>query len=91
MSKVQKISISLTPRMNEIVQDAVDDGGYASVSEIVREALRDWHERRETPQLTLEDLRNMWEEGESSGPGRLGSFAAIRTEAHRRLAEQELP
>ncbi|MEO7021016.1 MAG: ribbon-helix-helix protein, CopG family, partial [Ktedonobacteraceae bacterium] len=32
--------------MAATVQEAVASGGYASVSEVIREALRDWRERR---------------------------------------------
>ena len=42
MSKAQKISIALTPELNQMVQEAVESGQYASASEVVREALRGW-------------------------------------------------
>lgn len=41
-SKVQKISIALPKEMVKDLRYAVESGGYASVSEVVREAVREW-------------------------------------------------
>lgn len=46
MPNVEKVSIALTPEMAALVRQVVDSGEYASNSEIVREALRDWHRKR---------------------------------------------
>ncbi len=45
MSKALKVSIALTPELNDVVQDAVRSGLYASASEVVRAALRDWRSK----------------------------------------------
>ena len=58
MGKVEKITIALTPEMAEFVRGAVDNGDYASTSEAIREAVREWKERRELPGYTVEDLRD---------------------------------
>ena len=42
MSKLEKLSISLTPELASLVRSAVTEGDYASTSEVIREALRDW-------------------------------------------------
>jgi len=42
MSKLEKLSISLTPELASLVRSAVTEGDYASSSEVIREALRDW-------------------------------------------------
>lgn len=41
MAKVEKLSIALTPEMVAEMRAAVDGGDYGSVSEVVRDALRD--------------------------------------------------
>lgn len=52
MGKVEKISVSLPADMVKAVNSAVDSGSYATVSEVVREALRKWeHERAESDRL----------------------------------------
>lgn len=46
MSTVEKISIALPPEMVSIVRSAVATGEYASSSEVIRDALRDWTYKR---------------------------------------------
>ena len=70
MAKVEKLSVALTPEMAEMLRQAVDTGEYASASEVIREALRDWKLKRETRQQDIEELRRLWHEGlESSSTG----------------------
>jgi antitoxin ParD1/3/4 len=89
MSNVQKISIALPKTMTKLLKRAVSGGQYASTSEVVREALRDWQEKQEAPSLSLEDLRRLWQDGVDSGPGKLGSFDAVLSEAKRRVASRK--
>ncbi|MFZ0359195.1 MAG: type II toxin-antitoxin system ParD family antitoxin, partial [Terriglobales bacterium] len=46
MPNVEKISIALPPEMVAVVRRAVETGEYASSSEVVRDALRDWTQKR---------------------------------------------
>ena len=46
MANVEKVSIALPTDMLAMVRQAVDGGDYASSSEVVREALREWKARR---------------------------------------------
>ena len=46
MSTIEKISIAMPTDMLRMVRDAVGTGDYASTSEVVREALREWKARR---------------------------------------------
>jgi len=62
MPTVQKISIALPPTMVDLLRDAVDRGEYASSSEVVREALRDWHHKRSLQKQGIRDLRKLWQE-----------------------------
>lgn len=57
MSAVERITITLTADMADTVRGAVAAGEYASTSEIVREALRDWHHKRALRRRELDDLR----------------------------------
>jgi antitoxin ParD1/3/4 len=85
MSSVQKISIALTPDLALLVEQAVESGGYASASEVIREALRDWKTKRSLREQQIEELRNLWWEGINSGPGRFGDVNGIIQEAQRRF------
>ncbi len=85
MPNVEKLSIALTPEMASLVREVVEAGEYASSSEVVREALRDWKRKRSLERQELDELRRLWDEGLKSGPGRLEDLEAIKAVARRRL------
>ncbi len=87
MPHVEKMSVALTQEMAEMVRHAVETGEYASSSEVVREALRDWKHRRDFSQAGLEELRRLWTEGLHSGPGHYATIQEIIAEARRRTSE----
>jgi len=91
MPNVEKVSIALTPEMAAVVRQAVESGDYASNSEIVREALRDWKLKRALQQQEIEELRRLWQEGLHSGPSRFAGMADLKAEARRRLEAQSQP
>jgi len=84
MANVEKVSIALTAEMAAVVRDAVNSGEYASNSEVVREALRDWRIKRSLRQQGLDELGQLWDKGLVSGPGKLGDIESIKAEARRR-------
>ena len=57
MGIMERVTITLTTEMAETVRGAVSEGEYASTSEIVREALRDWQTKRIIRQGELDALR----------------------------------
>jgi len=59
MPDVQKISIALTGEQIGALKAAVETGEYATTSEIVREAIRDWQFKRALRQEDLNRLRQM--------------------------------
>jgi antitoxin ParD1/3/4 len=61
MSSIDKISIALPHEMVVSLRQAVDTGEYASSSEVVREALRDWSHKRQLQQNGVEELRRVWQ------------------------------
>ena len=89
MSHVSKISVALTSEMAAMVNQAVESGEYATSSEVIREALREWKQRRGFRQYEREHLQQLWAEGIASGPGRFENIAAIKAEARRRLLEEQ--
>lgn len=46
MAGIERLTITLPNEMAAIVRGAVEQGDYASSSEVVREALRDWKTKR---------------------------------------------
>lgn len=83
MSNVEKISIALTHDMVDLVKSSVTSGEYGSVSEAIRDALRDWASKRERKQAEITYLRRAWKKGVNSGPGQFSSIDDLLTEAHR--------
>lgn len=59
MANVEKLSIALTPEMARLVRGAVESGEYASNSDVVLEALREWEKRRALRQDDVEELRRL--------------------------------
>ncbi len=70
MSEVRKVSVALTQEQIESLKAAVDAGEYATTSEVVREAIREWQLKRELRQNDIEHLRRLWREGKASGPSK---------------------
>src|SRR5882672_5047897 len=89
MGHVDKRSITLSPELAAAVDDVVAAGEYASVSEVIRDALRQWKERRDLHGYTIEELRRLVQEGIDSGPGRFASIDEIKAEARRRLRSDD--
>jgi antitoxin ParD1/3/4 len=85
MPDVQKVSIALTGEQLGALKAAVETGEYATTSEIVREAIRDWQFKRELRQEDLKRLRQLWDQGKTSITTPV-DFEAARQEARQRLA-----
>ena len=86
MSGVEKISVALTTQQAAMLRDAVGTGAYATTSEIVREAVRDWSAKWEARQAETRRLRELWDEGKASGEPRTVDFDELREEARRELS-----
>lgn len=88
MSKVEKISVALSSELLETVKDAVESGEYASASEVVREALREWRLRQPLRQAEVARLRKAWADGLASGDPQPFDIDAIKLRARERLAQR---
>ena len=77
MAMTKKISVSVTDEHMLLINEAVGSGDYASASEVIRHALRDWKAKRLIGQL--------WDEGLKSGRANVGEpIEDIKAEARRR-------
>jgi antitoxin ParD1/3/4 len=65
----ERMTITVPSEMAAILRHSVEGGEYASTSEIVREALREWTRRRDSELRDLEALREAIKVGLDSGPG----------------------
>ena len=57
MTELERLTITLTAELSDMIKAAVAEGDYASASEVIREALRDWKVRRELRQEELTALK----------------------------------
>ena len=69
MSAIERITITMPAEMAAALRQTVAGGEYASTSEVVREALREWARHRDAERRDLELLREAIRAGDESGPG----------------------
>ena len=56
MSTIERLTVTMPSELAAVVKDAIAGGDYASTSEVVREALRDWKTKRA---LQLQELTSL--------------------------------
>lgn len=81
---MRTMTISLSDQQARRIQLAVETGAYASNSEVLREALRLWEQREEIRALELKRLKQAYETGLASGPGREVEADALLAEFKRK-------
>ena len=79
MAGIERLTITLPADMAAIVRGAVDGGDYASSSEVIREALRDWKTKRAIQLKEMEALKTDIDKGLADfAEGRVKDFDAAR-------------
>jgi len=63
LANVERLTIALSAELASLVRSAVEAGDYASSSEVVRDALRDWKRKRSLQDLELDAMRAEVEKG----------------------------
>ena len=69
MSAIERMTITMPAEMAATLRQIVAGGEYASTSEVVREALREWTRARDIERRDLESLREAIQAGLNSGLG----------------------
>ncbi|TPI21890.1 type II toxin-antitoxin system ParD family antitoxin [Mesorhizobium sp. B4-1-1] len=87
MPNVEKLSVAVTTQQAAIMREAVEAGEYATASEIVREAMRDWLAKRELRKEDVRRLQRLWDEGKASGEPETLDFDTLRREARQKLKD----
>ncbi len=65
MPNVERLSITLPAEMARLIRSRVADGGYASNSEVIREAMRAWQEQGQLRAHRLASLRAWIDEADA--------------------------
>jgi len=74
-SNIERMTVTVTPEMALAMRSALNEGAYASSSEIVREALRDWQHKRRLKETELTALRgDIVEADRDIASGRVNAF-----------------
>ena len=85
----EKLTITLPAEMARLIRREVERGAYASDSEVVREAVRLWQERREEREQRLGVIRSKLQEAVDdpvriSGDEMRAHFERLTAEAEKR-------
>ena len=77
MSEIERLTITLPTDMAAIIKGAVAQGDYASTSEVIREAVRDWKMKRALQLQELSALKTDIDKGLADvATGRVTKFDA---------------
>ncbi len=75
MGAIERLTITLPADMAGMVKGAVEGGDYASTSEVIRDALRDWKLKRELRMRQFAELKAEIEIGMADvAAGRVSEF-----------------
>jgi antitoxin ParD1/3/4 len=78
------MNVSLTPELEQYVQEKVSSGLYYSASEVIREGLRLLKEREQFQQTRLQELRQEIQVGLDSGEATGLDMSAIKAASRQR-------
>jgi antitoxin ParD1/3/4 len=81
MPSIERMTVVFPEPMADQIRSAVEKGEYATTSEVVREAVRLWSDRRKLREQELVALRRAWDEGKRSGIAGPYDMASIIAEA----------
>jgi antitoxin ParD1/3/4 len=79
MPEIERLTVTLPAEMTAVIRSAVNSGDYASTSEVVREAVRDWKTKRALQLHELAALKTDIDKGLTDlAEGRVKDFDASR-------------
>jgi antitoxin ParD1/3/4 len=88
MQNVERLSITLPKDMVKMLRGAVSGGGYASSSEVIREAMRLWQDANATRLQRITEMRAAIAEADAD-PRLYVSDADVETHFKLRLAQAQ--
>lgn len=83
------MNVSLTPELEQYIQEKVSTGMYYSASEVVREGLRLLKEREQLQQIRLQELRQDIQAGIDSGEATPLDMQAIKAKARQHRQQRQ--
>ncbi len=83
------MNVSLTPELEQYVQQKVSSGLYYSASEVIREGLRLLREREQLQQIRLQELQQDIQAGLDSGEATLLDVQETKAKARQRRQQRQ--
>jgi antitoxin ParD1/3/4 len=83
------MNVSLTPELEQYVQERVSSGLYYSASEVIREGLRLLKEREQLHQIRVQELRQDIQAGLDSGEATPLNMQAVKEKARQRHRQRQ--
>ncbi len=83
------MNVSLTPELEQYVQEKVSSGLYYSASEVIREGLRLLKEREQLQQIRLQELRQDNQAGLDSGEPTPLNMQAVKERGRQRRRQRQ--
>jgi len=83
------MNVSLTPELEQYVQEKVSSGLYYSASEVIREGLRLLREREQLQQIRLQELRQDIQAGLDSGEPTPLNMQVVKEKARQRRRQRQ--
>lgn len=83
------MNVSLTPELEQYIQEKVSSGLYYSASEVVREGLRLLKEREQLQQIRLQELRQDIQAGLDSGEATVLDMQNVKEKARQRRRQRQ--
>lgn len=83
------MNVSLTPELEQYIQEKVSSGLYYSASEVVREGLRLLKEREQLQHVRLQELRQDIQAGLDSGEATPLRMQEVKAKARQRRQQRQ--
>lgn len=76
---IERLTVTMPSEMASLIREAVAEGDYASSSEVIREAMRDWKRKRTLQMQSAAELQTEIDRGMADmAVGRTTTFDAAR-------------
>jgi antitoxin ParD1/3/4 len=83
------MNVSLTPELEQYVQEKVSSGSYYSASEVIREGLRLLQEKDRMQEARLQQLRQEMQVGMESGESDVLNLQETKARARQRRQQKQ--
>jgi antitoxin ParD1/3/4 len=87
MAAVEILSIAISGEQAASIREVIARGEYSTTTDVISEALREWHAKRSPRHEDIEQICAIWDASIASGSAGPVDFSQIRQEARERLAD----